>query len=131
MKNLQLFHCIKLMEFAIAYAEVQSIDELLKNWPERPNVNATVFTSAGISFLEAAFSSVSELGHRIVGILQNVYKHYRNEGHIIYETSSQRVSKDEDVFKRAFRLISSPGRSEHSQELTGMRSMLKLDGTQA
>ena len=52
MHNQDLFHCIKLMEFAIKYKGVQSIDELFSDWPKRSNEQITVFTYAGMSYLE-------------------------------------------------------------------------------
>ncbi len=41
--------------------------------------------------------------------------------------SGGRVSKEEDVFKLVVQFEKQPLRSEHSQELAGMRSVLKLD----
>ncbi len=61
MRNLPLFDSIKLMEFAITY-KAQSIEQLFPNWPKRPDVKASVFTSAGISYLDASFHFVHELG---------------------------------------------------------------------
>lgn len=97
MRNLQLFHCIKLMEFAITYREVRAIDKLAQNWPKRPDVNAMVFTSAGISFLEASFNYVCKLGSSIILILQNAYKKYNREGNIIYRDPFKFLTKTPSV----------------------------------
>jgi hypothetical protein len=85
-RNLQLFHCIKLMEFAITYthSERKSIEKFFESWPKRPDVNAKVLTSAGLSYLAATFKFVRELGNDITHILQNAYKEYKKEGNIIY-----------------------------------------------
>lgn len=85
MKNPELFYYIKLMEFSIKYQEIKSIYELYQDWPKRPDANITVFTYAGISYLEAAFNFVdSQWGRKIILALQNAYKEYRREGNIIY-----------------------------------------------
>lgn len=77
MKNLYLFECVRLMEFSIKYNDVQSVDGSVQNWPEQPpGANIRVFTSAGVSYLEAASNFLSELGHYIVRILQNVHLRY-------------------------------------------------------
>jgi hypothetical protein len=78
--NIELFYSIKLMEFAITYEQVQSIDELLPNWPKRPDANIRVFTSPGLSFLEAAFGFVLSLGSSIILILEDAYGEYRKQG---------------------------------------------------
>jgi len=80
MINLELFYAVKLMEFAVTYGQVQSIDELLPNWPERPDANIRVFTSPGLSFLEAAFGFVLGVGSSIILILEDAYGEYRKEG---------------------------------------------------
>ncbi len=84
MGNRQLFDCIKLMEFANTYKDVQSIKELLPKWPERPDANIKVFTSVGMSFLEAAFEFVRELGSSIIIVLQGAYQRHKKEGNITY-----------------------------------------------
>jgi len=84
MRNLQLFYCIKLMEFAKTYHEVKSVDELFPDWRKSPDAKITVFTSAGLSYLEAAFDFVRELGSHIVSALQNRYLGYEKESNISY-----------------------------------------------
>jgi hypothetical protein len=70
------------MEFAITY-KAQSIEELCPNWPQRADVKASVLTSAGISYLEAAFSFVREIGRDMIGILQNAYVEHTKGPHVI------------------------------------------------
>ncbi len=84
MSNPELFYCVELMEFANTYIEFQSFEKLFPGWPKRADANIRVFTSAGLSYLEAAFSFVRELGGDIILGLQNAYKKYRKEGNIIY-----------------------------------------------
>lgn len=83
MRNLPLFDSIKLMEFAITY-KTQSIEQLFPNWPKRPDVKASVFTSAGISYLDAAFKFVHEMGHDIIYILQNAYNEHGKAGYVTH-----------------------------------------------
>ena len=97
LKNLGLFYCIKLMEFAITYNSEESINDLLQNWPKRPDVKASVFASAGISYLEAAFSFVQELGGDIISLLQNAYKRYTKEGNVIYRDPFKFLDKTPTV----------------------------------
>jgi len=82
-RNPLLFEIIKLMEFYVAY-KGKSIEEILPGLPQRPDVNAMVFTTSGISYFEAAFCFVRELGGDITRALQNSYKKYTKEGNVIY-----------------------------------------------
>ncbi len=97
MRNPPLFDSIKLMEFVITYRHVKFIDDVYKNWPVRPDVNAMVFTSAGMSFLEAAFRFVFEMGCDIIGILQNAYREHIREGNIIYASPFKFLDKTPSV----------------------------------
>jgi len=100
MRNLPLFNSIKLMEFAINYKDkAESFNKLAPNWPFRPDVNAMVFTSAGVSYLEAAFNFVHELGKDIIGILQNAYKKHNKEGNIVYFDPFKFLNKTPQVDK--------------------------------
>lgn len=95
-KNLQLFHCIELMEFAITYKS-QSFGELFPKWPQYPGANIRVFTSAGLSYLEAAFDFVRDLGCRIISPLQGSYKKYRKERNIYHLNSFNFLRKNPAV----------------------------------
>ena len=92
-RNPGLFYCIELMEFVNTYKEFQSFEKLFLAWPKRADPNTRVFTSAGLSFLEAAFGFVCELGSDIILALQNAYKKYRKEGNVIYGDPLKFLSK--------------------------------------
>lgn len=78
MNNEPLFRCVKLMEFAIYYNDQKKKDEAFKKWPKRPDKEIRVFTSVGLSYLEAAFDFVEERGRDIIDSLQNAYIHHLN-----------------------------------------------------
>jgi len=80
MINPTLFDCIKLMEFEKKYHEVQSIyDELYPDWPKRADAKISFFSFSGLSYLDAGFKSVRELGSDVIAILQNAYLDYHRE----------------------------------------------------
>jgi hypothetical protein len=73
MKNFELFCAIRLMEFVNNYRDINSINDLYTNWPQRPDANISMFTYAGISYLEAVYDFVRFLGTNVARELQNAY----------------------------------------------------------
>ena len=73
MNNEPLFRCVKLMELAVLYSDQNKRDKVFQNWPKRPDKDIKVFTSVGLSYLEATFDFVEERGRDIIHSLQNAY----------------------------------------------------------
>ena len=67
------------------------------------------------------------LGEGVVRSILTFFPDRKLCGRINSKMSLQRVSKEGDVFKPVVGLKNSPCRCEHSQELTGRRSMPELD----
>lgn len=65
------------MEFTVTYQKVRSFEELFPNWHKRPDRNINFFTSDGLSYLEAAFDFVCDLGKGIILALQSACKKHR------------------------------------------------------
>ena len=97
LNNMPLFNCVKLMELAIFYSEQKKKDEAFKGWLKRPDKDIRVFTSVGLSYLEAAFDYVEERGQEIICCLKNSYRKHNDAGRIDYLDPFMFLNKTPEV----------------------------------
>lgn len=103
MSNEPLFRCVKLMELALYYnIHSKAKDKVFQSWPKRPDKDITVFTSVGLSYLEAAFDYVEERGREIIYALKDVYRRHNDAGRIDYINPFAFLNKTPEVDKLVF-----------------------------